>query len=90
MFDVVQSLDRFHVAHVLSDQNANDLPLIVITRSLPHLQVCSIRHLYASNRLRSSIFVITHHSPNAVWVDAFHTYTPLKVAVFSGTRSRRL
>ena len=47
------------------------------------VMACAARHLFAANRLRCPIFVFCKESSKEEWKTAFHSYTPLKVAVIS-------
>lgn len=69
------SLDTYHIAHMLYTPLTGEKVAIA----------CTARHLFATNRLRCPILVFCKESSKEAWKDAFHSYTPLKVAVISST-----
>ena len=85
VFDLITSLAHFNVAHVVSDTNA-DLPMMVVHLMRDHPQVAASRHLFACNRFRSPILVLSNQASSEEWVECFHTYTPLKVGLLRGER----
>ena len=82
-FNLITSLAHFNMAHVVADSTA-DLPVIVVVLCSHHTQVTAIRHLFARNHFRSPILILSNHAAAEEWVECFHAYTPLKVALLRG------
>ena len=72
---VLESLDNYQVAHLISNSQAED----------QRVTACVIHHLFQSNRLRGPVLLLCSVDSLDSWLDFLHTYTQLKIAVLSSS-----
>lgn len=76
IFKVLESLDNYQVAHVISNSQAGD----------QRVTACVIHHLFQSNRLRGPVLLLCSIDSLDSWLDLLHTFTQLKIAVLSSSQ----